>query len=389
MSPVRVLTLIDRLGPRGGAERLAVQIATRLDPERFESHFCASRYDALEREDEGTRQARARLAEAGVRFLGIGRERKTDIHKWSELVRYLRRERIDVLHAHKHGSNVWAAALAPLVRTPVLIAHEHTWSYEGESLRRFLDRELVSRWADAFIAVSREDQRRMTSVEGIPPERTVFIPNGALIPPRDGPAGDLRAELGLPADAPLIGSAGFLRPQKAFEVLVEAAATVRERHPGVRVLIAGEGDERERLEADIAARGLQDTVLLLGRRLDVPDVLENLDVAVCCSDFEGSPVSVMEYMEAALPVVATRVGGVPDLIDDGVHGRLVASRDAHGLGMAIADLLDNPERAARMGQTGRERRRREFDLDVMVGRLQELYAERLAAARRGRARRRR
>ncbi len=379
MRRIRVLTLIDRLGPRGGAERLAVQVATRLDPERFESHFCASRYDAAERDDEGTRAARAQLERAGVRFLGIERESKADVWRWGRFVRYVRAQHIDVVHAHKHGSNVWGATLGRAARVPVVIAHEHTWSYEGKPLRRFLDREVVARGSDALIAVSREDQRRMTSVEGIAPERTVFLPNGALIPARARPAGDVRGELGIDDAAPVVGSLGFLRPQKAFEVLIEAAGTLRRAHPGLRVLIVGEGEERARLEALIARLALQETVLLLGRRLDIPDVLAAVDVAVCCSNFEGSPLSVMEYMEAALPVVATRVGGVLDLIDDGVHGRLVEPRDPGALARAIGGLLDDPARAMAMGAAGRERRRREFDLDVMVRRLQELYSDRLGA----------
>lgn len=379
MPRIRVLTLIDRLGPRGGAERLAVQVATRLDPERFESHFCASRYDATERADEGTRAARAQLERSGVRFLGIERKSKTDVWRWAELVRYLRAERIDVIHAHKHGSNVWGTALGRAAGVPVVIAHEHGWSYEGKRLRRFLDREVVARGSDALIAVSREDQRRMTSVEGIAPERIVFVRNGALILPRDRPAGAVRDELGIDALAPVVGSLGFLRPEKAFEVLIEAADALRTLHPGVRVLIAGEGEERPGLEALVARLGLQQTVLLLGRRLDVGDVLAAFDVAACCSDSEGTPVSVMECMLAALPVVATRVGGLPDLIDDGVHGRLVRPRDPRALAKAIAGLLEDPAQAVAMGKAARERGRREFDLDVMVTRLQELYLDRLSA----------
>jgi glycosyltransferase involved in cell wall biosynthesis len=367
---IRVMTLIDRLGPRGGAERLAVQIATRLDAARFESHFCASRHDAGERADAGTRQAAAALEAAGVRFLGLDRSSKTDIYKWAGLGRHLRRERIDVLHAHKHGSNVWGPPIARAARVPVVVTHEHTWSWEGEPARRFLDRNVVARLTDAHIAVSRADQERMTSVEGIPPAKTVFVPNGALLAPESGEGGDLRGELGLAPGTPLIGSAGFLRPQKAFAVLVEAMAALGER---AHAVIAGEGDERPALEARIRELGLGGTVHLLGRRLDVPAILRQLDVAVCCSDFEGSPLSVMEYMEAARPIVATAVGGVPDLIEDGVHGRLVAPRDPAGLAAAIAGLLDDPAAAGRLGEAARERRRAEFDLDVMIGRLEELY----------------
>jgi len=106
-------------------------------------------------------------------------------------------------------------------------------------------------------------------------------------------------------------------------------------------------------------------------------------VAVTCSDFEGSPLSVLEYMEAGLPVVATRVGGLPDLVDDGVHGLLVPRRDPAALAGALDGLLGDPGRRHAMGEAGRRRRREQFEFDVMVQRLEDLY-ERLYAGRRGR-----
>ena len=112
---------------------------------------------------------------------------------------------------------------------------------------------------------------------------------------------------------------------------------------------------------------------MLGYRSDVPDVIAALDVAVSSSAFEGSPLAVMEYMESARPIVATRVGGVPDLIEDGVHGLLAEPGDAAGLAAAIRRMLADREGARRMGEAARERRRREFTVDLMVRRLEALY----------------
>ena len=170
----------------------------------------------------------------------------------------------------------------------------------------------------------------------------------------------------------------MLRPEKRFDVLVRAAAELVARRPEARVLIVGDGPERARLEALVAELGLSHSVRLLGARDDVPDVLAALDVAVTCSDFEGTPLSVLEYMEAALPVVATRVGGLAHLLEDGVHGLLVPRRNPAALAEALDVLLGDPARRRAMGAAGRERRRAEFDLDVMVARVEELY-ERLYA----------
>jgi glycosyltransferase involved in cell wall biosynthesis len=148
---------------------------------------------------------------------------------------------------------------------------------------------------------------------------------------------------------------------------------MRRRVPELRVLVVGEGEERAKLEALIAELELGGIVTLLGRRTDVPDLLRAFDVAVCSSDFEGTPLSILEYMEAALPVVATSVGGVPDLIEDGLNGLLVPARDPAALADATVGLLTEPARAEAMGRRGRDRRRSEFDIANTIGRIEELY----------------
>ena len=372
---IRVVTLVDRLSVQGGAEHLALLTATGLDRSRFESIFCVSRWPPQTDVDLKARQAGlARLERSGTRFLPLGRRRKLAVAPWTRLAHFLRREHADVLHAHKFGSNVFGALAGSAGRVPVLLAHEHTWSYEGQPLRRFLDRELIARRADRFIAVSREDQRRMSAVERIPPERTIFIPNG--IPTPAAPSGrDVRAEYGISPEAPVVGSVGVLRAQKAHHLLLRAVAQLAHAHPGINALIAGQGPEQHALESFAHELGIADRVHLLGFREDVGDVLLALDVAVSCSEFEGSPLAVMEYMEAARPIVATAVGGVPDLIDDGVHGLLVPRRDSGALARAIGSLLADPERARGLGARARARRRAEFDITTLVGRLERLYEE--------------
>lgn len=366
---LRVVTLIDNPDITGGGERMAVTIAMRLDPARFDRILCATRSvpgATFDRE----------LREAGIRVISLRRHSKAQLWAWWPLVSFLRRERVDILHAHKFGSNVWGTVIGRLARVPVVIAHEQSWasaqfSLAGPSFRRFMDREVIGRGVDVFFAVSRADRRRMVEVEGVDPRRICVLPNAVPSPQPQGH--DVRAELGIPRVAPIVGTVCQLRPEKALELLVSAAGLLRREFPDLRVLIAGEGVERGRLEAQIRAEGLEQTVLLLGTRTDVPDVLVAVDVAVCCSDFEGTPLSVMEYMGAGKPVVASRVGGLPELIDDGVHGLLFEVRDVQGLARAIAELVRDPERRARMGDNGRKRQRQEFDLDGAVRRVEELY----------------
>ncbi|MEN3284946.1 MAG: hypothetical protein V7607_6086 [Solirubrobacteraceae bacterium] len=378
-----VVALVDRL-VHGGAERLAADIATRLDPERFASTLCVSRWSdpGHAASPEAPERLRAAAEAAGVRFLGLRRSGRWDLAAWRPLVRLLRSGEVQVLHGHMFGSNVWAVVLGRLTGVPVVIAHEHSWAFTGDRPRQLVDRHVIGRGSDVLVACSREDRRRMIEVEGIPADRVLVVPNGivGLLPT---PGRDVRHELGIAADAPVVGSVGALRAEKRFDVLLRAAAQLVPGWPGLRVVIAGAGAERSALEALAGDLGLGDRAMLLGARDDVPDVLAAIDVAVTCSDFEGSPLSVLEYMEAGLPVVATRVGGLPDLIDDGVHGLLVPRRDPAALAGALHALLGDPGRRRAMGEAGRRRRREQFDFEVMVQRLEDLY-ERLYAGRRGR-----
>ncbi len=351
----------------------------RLDPERFERTLCVSRWSQREAATPTALAARELLDRAGVGFLGLERRSAQHLTAWRPLLSLLRNERIDVLHAHKFGSNAWAALLGPLARTPVVIAHEHTWSFEGQPLRRFVDRNLIARRVDAFLTVSTEDRRRMIEIEKIDPRKLILVPNG--IPPPAAPSNrDLRVELGIAPGTPVVGTVCTLRPQKALDVLIHAASALAPRFPGLRVLIVGTGPERERLERLIDELGLTSTVTILGYRSDVVDLLQAFDVAASSSDFEGTPLSILEYMEAGLPVVAPRVGGIPDMIEPGVHGLLVEPRDSAALAAAIGELLGHPGRATEMGLKGQERRRQKFDIEVTVSQIERLYEDLYVAA---------
>jgi glycosyltransferase involved in cell wall biosynthesis len=284
---------------------------------------------------------------------------------------------VDIIHAHKFGSNVWAALLGRALGVPVVIAHEHTWSFEGQRGRRLVDRHVVARFCDAVIAVSEADRRRMVAEVGMPADRVALIHNG-IAGYGGGDGASVRRELGVTAAAPVLIQTATLRPQKAVEVMIAAAALVRGTHPDVRLLVAGQG-ETAALEDAASAHGVADTVALLGPRGDVPDLLAAASVGVLSSDFEGMPLAILEYMAAGLPVVATDVGGVPETVRDGETGFLVAPRDPPALAERIGRLLDDPALARKMGEAGRRRQQEAFSLEAMVGAVTALYLRLLTA----------
>ena len=223
----------------------------------------------------------------------------------------------------------------------------------------------------------------MIEVEKIPSHKLRFIPSGISTPAAPSGA-DVRSELGIAADAPLVGVVAGLRAPKALDIFIRAVDELRRKHAGLRALIVGNPDasgEDKRLLDLMRELSLDDTLIFTGLRRDVADILAAMDVAVLSSDHEGSPLSVMEYMEAARPVVATNVGGIPDLVVDGVTGILVPPRDPTALAAAISGLLDDPDLRRRLGEAGRARRRSEFDISNTVRRVEDLYEELYALKR--------
>lgn len=373
-----MLTMVDTLLVGGGAESIALQIATRLDRSRFDPVFCVTRDRSHEAYEDGIRL----LKDAEVPFLGLERGSRFDMHPWMRLRKHMRTEGTVILHTHMFGSNAWGALMSTVVKVPIFVAHEHSWSYQDEPVRKFVDRNLIARRADAFVAVSTEDQRRMIEIERIPWGKTRLIQNGVAGFDDSGDGSVIRDELGIDPEQPVLGIVASLRPEKAVEVIVRAAAEIAESLPEVRVVISGGDGPRESSQIALAelaqSLGVEEKVHFLGHRVDVADVIASFDVAVLCSDREGSPLSIMEYMDAGKPVVATRVGGVPDIVVEGETGLLVPPRDPTALARAAVELLRDRDRAARMGAAGRKRMRSMFTIEETVGRVESLYEELLA-----------
>jgi glycosyltransferase involved in cell wall biosynthesis len=353
--------LVDALeDATGGGERFAVGLATALPNDRFEVWLCTTR--GAEGELLGW------LREAGVRHFDLGRKGPLDLLRFARLVRFLRDQRIDLLHSHKFGSNLWGAVFGRLSGVPVIVAHEQTWSYEGHPVRRLLDRWVIAQFADRFVSVSTRDRERMISVERVPEEKTLTIPN-AYIPRPKQDVRNFRAELSISPDAPVVGTVCALRPQKALEVLIEAFAQVARKHPTARLVIVGDGPRREPLERYVAEAELEERVFFPGTRTNLASILRGFDVAAMSSDFEGTPLFALECMAHHTPLVATRVGGLPDLIESGREGILVPPRDPGALAAGIDGLIRDPSWGQALASAAAERLQ-----DFTIGRIAERFA---------------
>jgi L-malate glycosyltransferase len=369
---VKVLYLLDCTGDAGGgAERLAVSVLTNLDPLEYDRYMCLSRSSEGHLVDVATR--------AGVKIFQLKRRSRYDVLPWLRLVRVLRRERIQILHSHKHGSNFWGAVISLVSSVPVFLAHEHSWQYSGNRARVLIDRFLIARRATKMIAVSAADRDAMISAEGISPSKIVVIPNGIFEQQPDDVSA-VRDELNLPVGAVTLACVG-VRREKRVELVIEALDLLRDAHPNLVLLVIGDYEsELDILRDHARRRSLLDRVFFLGERHDVSSLLALTDIAVLASDREGSPLAILEYMAAGCAVVATRVGGIPGMIRDGIEGVLVAPGDPGALAESIGQLAGDAGRRAELGSAAQARQAQDFSLSAVVRQTSELYAASLGAA---------
>ena len=368
---MKILHLITELDT-GGAQKALARLLARLDRRRFEPAVAC-----LYNGDKAVAQEIRRLG-IPVTDLGLTAPWRGD-GLW-RLYRLLRRERPAILHTWLFHANVPGRVLGRLARVPLIISAERTLGMESQ-MRYRLNR-LTAPLADRVICVSQAVADFAAQTIGIAPDKLVVIPNG--VPLADFAPGErapARARLGLPASAFVVGMVGRLEPVKGVPDLLAAFARLPSRHPETLLLLVGAGSQQRPLESLARRRGLGQRVRFLGHREDVAALLPALDLLALSSHWEGMPNAVLEAMAAGLPVVATAVGGAPEVVVDGVTGLLVPPRDPQALAQAIAGLLSDPERRRRMGRAGRERAAAHFRVEQMVERTERLYRDLISSAR--------
>jgi glycosyltransferase involved in cell wall biosynthesis len=317
---------------------------------------------------------------AGARFVPLENVRRPigvrDLAGFVELVRLLRRERPDILHASSSKAGVLGRLAGFLAGVPIRVFTVHGWAFAAYAgltgrLYRWADR-LVRPLTTVTVCVSERERTAGLAAGTCDPERTVVIPNAVDVAGarRLRPNGRQR---------PLIVSVGRLKAPKDFLTLVRALGKLPRDSFGA--VIVGEGPDRRRLEEEIELVGLGERVRLAGERRDVPELLAEADVFALASASEGMPVSVLEAMAAGLPVVASRVGGLPEQVADGETGVLVEPGDPDDLARALARLLVDGELRRRLGAAGRVRAEEAFDLEPFRRAHLELYSRELARRR--------
>jgi glycosyltransferase involved in cell wall biosynthesis len=313
-----------------------------------------------------------RRAEEGLDFFPLAPRTEMDLAAAWRLSRLLKQLRPDVVHAHDpHG--VAMAALALSMSTaptrPRLIASRRVdFHLRNSSLSRWKYRQV-----DCFICAS-DAIRRMLVGDGVQKSRTVTVHEGIdLARVKAAPPAELHKDLWLPHHSPIVGNVAALVPHKGQRYLVEAASSLLRDQPDARIVIAGEGELRPALEQQIHHHHLEKHVILAGFRPDVLSVHKAFDVFVMSSVTEGLGTSLLDAMACRKPIVATNVGGIPEVVVDGETGVLVPPRDPEALAAAIGRLLGDPQLRERMGAAGLERVQTKFSAEAMVKNTLAVY----------------
>jgi len=363
----RVLHVIYSLY-RGGAERLIETQILGGDRTRYELLVTAltSGGDIIDR-----------MASGGARVFLIGKRRRGDVTALTKLANLIKVERVDLLHLHNSPGAFWGTLAQMMSGTGVpIVRTEHNpylpaalpWMYRS-FYRRFIGR------ARRIICVS--EAVRRSYAESFPEhaEKYVTIMNGIRpgdfekLPPRQA----CRADFKLTPEVKLIGTVGRMSPVKNHKLLIEALFKLRATGADVHLAIIGEGELREALAAYAADLGVSEYVSLVKESKDIGEFYGALDLFCLSSDSEGIPLTMLEAMAAGVPVVSTSVGGIPEVIEDGVNGRLVPKGSSDLLAARIAEMLADPAGTAALAARGRETVRARFTAERMIRETEQVY----------------
>lgn len=366
---IRVVFSIDNMN-LGGTELNAVRIAELLDPVQFDLRVICLQ--------DSTGPLRARYEAAGVP-VHVFPIRKlygwVAVQQGYRLMRYLRREAIDVVHAHDIYSNVFVVPWARMAGVRVIASRRWWEGFSG--LHWQISSRLAYRFADVALANSELIAGLLRDREAVPDTRVSVVPNFvdevAFVPPTERERDELLARLKLTEEDRILGIVANLLPIKDHVSLLRAVARLSPRFPQLRLVVVGDGENRTMLEYLARHLGIAEKVRFAGRIMGGPNIHYIFEVSVLCSLSEGLSNSILEAMAAGRPVVATDVGASRDAVLDGRTGILVPPRDPERLAAALDGLLSDPRRASSLGERGQRRAAERYSPQAAIEALEGLY----------------
>ncbi|WP_036171747.1 TIGR03088 family PEP-CTERM/XrtA system glycosyltransferase [Massilia sp. 9096] len=355
----------------GGVETLIVESINRMPADRYRhAVVCLTKYTDFAN----------KITRPDVELFSLHKPPGLALATHAKLFKLLRRLRPAILHTYNLAA-VEYAATAMLAGVPVRVHAEHgrdARDPQGLNAKHNLLRRLLVPAIDCYVPVSLDLQRWLRDVVGIPDAKNLLIDNG-VDTARFAPDAGAAPPPGCPDwdGCFVIGTVGRVQDVKDHATLVHAFAMLRERLPQhahrLRLAIAGDGPLRPALAAQVEQAGLADLVWLAGARSDIAAIMQRFSVFALSSIAEGTPVTLLEAMACGLPIVSTRVGGIPDLVPEGVAGALVPAQDPAALAAALAPYVTDPALAQRQGAAARQRIEQRYSIQAMLSAYLSLY----------------
>ena len=375
----KIAYLIDGLS-MGGAERLMVPILEYLSRAYFEPYVCA-----MQSKDGNPMADELRARGVPVECLNIKHLR--DMDAIPRLTRYLKGIKADLVHTQLEAANILGNLSAKLLGLPSVCTIHVMPSLDVKTKTKLHQRAewfVLRHFCDRVISVSEEARQYHIQISGSSAEQVTTIFNGidlsAFVDMNYArERGIVRAELGIPSDADVLTTVAVLRPPKGIQFMIRALPDVLAAHPNTYYLVVGSGSHHDALIEEARRAGVSHRVIFVGMRRDVPRLMAASDVFVLPTLTEALPTVLAEAMAAKLPIVASRVGGIPEMIADAQNGILVAPEDVNGLASACIHLLTHPERRSAMGGEGLRIVNQKFSIERQVHQLKELYRGQLKA----------
>jgi glycosyltransferase involved in cell wall biosynthesis len=352
----------------GGVQQQLLSLLKAYNREVFNPIFCClGPKEEIGKEIEGI----------GIDCISLNRSRysRFSLKIVIDLHRLMKKKHIHLVRTHRYRSNLYGRLAAFLTGVPVIVASVHdNYRKDKRPVRRVINR-ILSKITDKIVAVSEEVKKDIIQYDKIEPSKVVVIPNG-IDTEKFNPKGnyaDIRKEFSIKEDTIVAGFIGRIVPAKGLEYLIDSIPHVKGEFNNIKLLIVGEGSLVKRLREQAKEKKVYDSIIFAGRRRDIPDILSCIDVFVMPSIAEGLPNALLEAMAMAKPIIATEVGGIPEVIKNRFNGILVPPRDIRALATAIKELTGNAQVAAKMGQAARDLVLDNFSIKLIAQRWQTLY----------------
>jgi L-malate glycosyltransferase len=318
--------------------------------------------------------------QSGIDVCVLPESKNNFVQILSRASQFLRDKDVQVLHSHRYKENLLAALLARRCSVPVHISSKHGapepftgWPRYKQGFLEMLDRFVARRSTDCVVSVSEELRRQLTRY--LPGDKVITIHNGIDVEKVFSlfSAAEAKQRLGISEECCVVGTAGRLVPVKRLDLFLVAAQQIVRSRPNTRFVIAGEGPEGQRLRELTRTLRLDNRILFLGQRDDIYDVIRAMDIFVFCSDHEGLPMALLEALYLEVPVVARPVGGIPEVIQDGMNGVWVESPEPSRLAEACLQLLHDDARRSSLARAGAQLVVERFTANSTADRLAALY----------------